>query len=1448
MGPGITLNCINSGGFNSNPNCKTIAKNQIAINFNTANIGSSSVFVIEITNMINPLFEGGNYDFTFELVRILFLNFKKRNAIDGGGSLISTTLISVPLTIKPPDISEISLNFASSVVWTESELSINLKSSYEIISGSKILLEIPVAYVDSGTSVNFIQTNSPSCTAITGIGSSLSCSFSTSTRIVKISGGFSSSVSSGTNIGVKIGNFFTPLSTSSISGFNVWITSSSEKKYMKKLDLSVKVDSPKFVDALNIVQPERAVGKSGSFILYLTLSAFATTDFWVEAVFPSNSGMDLTNTKFIGFAEKEGSTSSTVRGGGIGGLSLTNPDNVIILSNVKNRDWAEDTEITINIYDGNDNIAQKTQPKTLSFLPATIEKSTILANPTSLGSDTTITIDWELITKYFPSTEVKITIPNEFQKFPDNLECKNGDTLVGCTIDGDNISVTGFFLGIIDAGSKSSIKISGLRLPYCAANSKFDFKIDTSSGFPINTGSIIFKNEDFSKDTLTFNQITQSSLVSGKSNTFSISFSHNSVIKSGSKIFLTLNSEITWLESSTCSITAGLASGASCTHESGVLIISDGFTSDRSHGGINIVIQIANIGNPRGLGTYNIVGRIETGIGSICEYASGETSISITEVESMNCNITPAVNNRNIYTTYRIEVNPIHASWVNTDYIEVKFPENANTFFSETLKCTAISPNLISVTCTSEEKNTIKILTNVQQSAYSSNKKLEFDIDFIQNPDSEGVETGYEVFIVTQSGGVFLQDKSIDVIFAGHITPNTTDGKFFSEKKGDDNYLTVNIKVDAYIPSGGQFELEFVDPKKFEILGNETIKSSTPSFEIVQDSTASPESSVTEEVEGGSGSGRLLIDKANRKIRLKSTSVIQPNTDISFELNMRNPLSNTVAGPDLLIKLFINEKMVFEKTGFSSQYNFTCDPLCADCEKYYYHCTSCISGKVLDGSSCGDPKKETLIGKSIPFLFSFIALIMFLSVWLIGKYWRNRNFSGNYYYSGLKVLYLPALVGITIFFAINKDPFIYTILMIVMILIHIALSWVSARSFNTIYKSRKFTGCSIQGIPAAGKPSPLFFKSAKDFMFHKLGEAISKSDENYAVVGPKKEKEKLFKIVSSQIFLIFFHNQVTRMFFSSVSKGKSKEERKLPVTDRALFWTWDQDSFESLQNSYAKHRNYYLIFQFIVIMVLVFSCLGIGKTESYYYLFKFDLGLLTLIDILIYTYASNELLPKKKKNDNNKVIAKTKVTPAQAKTNEKKEESVKILKNIEEEEKILVKGKEFRTLENKLEKDNEIVVKKEDEDKEEIFPEIESIDEENSEKKEVEAPIRNVNRQYSVARSHAINSDPFMANMVIGTTKNNDTKNSTTTVAQKVNNIGKEKEYFKGSDGKDYKFTESGELIDKKGVKVSEEKKDAILDGVDLTGVKNIAKGSEVGDSRLPSLSNTQMQFSKFFH
>ena len=139
-----------------------------------------------------------------------------------------------------------------------------------------------------------------------------------------------------------------------------------------------------------------------------------------------------------------------------------------------------------------------------------------------------------------------------------------------------------------------------------------------------------------------------------------------------------------------------------------------------------------------------------------------------------------------------------------------------------------------------------------------------------------------------------------------------------------------------------------------------------------------------------------------------------------------------------------------------------------------------------------DPTKETLVGKSLPFLFTLIAIAVFLIVWIFGKCIRNRNFSGNFYYGCLRFIYFAAIIGTTVHLYINNDPKLYSYLFIGILFLHLMLSWMSGRSFKAIYKNREFGGCRIEGVPRAGKPSPLFFVSAKEAIAFKLAEALSK--------------------------------------------------------------------------------------------------------------------------------------------------------------------------------------------------------------------------------------------------------------------------------------------------------------------------------------------------------------------
>lgn len=1320
--------------------------------------------------------------------------------------MVSTSVHMTSLTINPPDVTEVTFSHSETVVWTKGQLTINFKSSYDIVQDSVIELEVPVAYsASSTTNAYFIESasNDPGCIFGTSV---ISCTFDSTTGLLKVSGAFPANVASGTSLTLKVDNVFTPRSTTPFAGFNLYITNFSGRKYLKKLDMSIQATSAKIVDALNIVHSGKEVGKKGTLIIYLTVSAFVDPDFWIEAKVDSNSGLDLSEAYFLGFDEKNPATALTVQGGWNGldtsnSYKLQNYDNTIILKDFKNRDWVQDSQIIFNIYDVNNNIAQKSELKTLTFVPANIGTLTLGATPSILGAPTTLSFKWAAVNQYVSAYKLYLTTPAHVLK--ETVDCKNGENGATCDVTDDLVTISAFFTGTVAPGTESDLRVSGLRMPYCSSDSLFSLEIKTSQDgqeYGINSASIILPSSDLIKDTMTFTNTASTSGVSAESTIVTLNIGHTAILKAASKIKLTLDPEISWLSGSSCAVVSGLDSAATCTHSSGLLTIENGLSTERTHGGVDIQVQLASIGNPRGLGTYPITGIIETSDGAICQYAEGETSIQVTDVGQLDATLTPAINNRNIFTTYTISFQPDSAAWYNTDYVEVVLPSGANMAISESPNCVKKSPNLISVSCEKTSDTTIRVNTNINAATYATDRNIEFDIQYIQNADSQSTVSGFQVIIKTQSGGPYLVSQNLNAIFAGFVQPELTDAVFSSDKKGDDSYVTVNIKADVFIPAGGEFELEFVDPNKFILSGEETLKSSTPSMQI-KGSAAATEGT-------NSNPARLLIDTANRKIRVVSNADINPNTDVSFEINMKGPLSNTVAGPDLAIRLFLNDRMVFENDGFSQQYSFICDPLCLDCERFFYHCTSCVEGKVLKAdNSCGDPERETLIGTSAPFLFTFSAVFLFVAIWINGKYRRNRNFSGNFYYSSLKILYPIALLFTTLFFAINKDPSIYSIVMLVMFLIHIGLSWHSARSWKTVLKDRKFGGCALEGPPAAGKPDPMFFTSANDFIFHKLGQAMSTKKEDSPAyikkVGEEKEKKKLFKIYSHQAFVIFFSNQVTRIFFSSTSKGKSKEEKRSPVTDRAVFWTWDQETFRALQRSYSKHRNYYLFFQFLVVVVLIFSCLGIGQTEVYIYLFKFDLGLVTLIDIIAYTYAYNELHPRKKKKGKKQVgKSKSKGNKVQPATiPENREESIKIIKNA---------GRD---------KDESNEVSREKSKLEDIFKEIEDKDSNDGGDSGDQDPT-NAKKVVSVARSNAMNSDSFMSNLVIGTTKNIDAINGSEDAINKRDKL-------------ESALSDSGGLLKKRTNILSKNEDEASLGFADL--------GSEAGDS-LPDIGEDSNQ------
>lgn len=139
------------------------------------------------------------------------------------------------------------------------------------------------------------------------------------------------------------------------------------------------------------------------------------------------------------------------------------------------------------------------------------------------------------------------------------------------------------------------------------------------------------------------------------------------------------------------------------------------------------------------MGPYSIPVNIKT-TAPVCQYATGNANYIVTIADNIASTITPQETNRNLFTTYRISLNPNHLTWYVGDVITVVFPptvpggSTAHTIPSATLSCLGVSANINSISCAVSATNPgteIDVAVAINQAAYTSSRIIEFDIQYI---------------------------------------------------------------------------------------------------------------------------------------------------------------------------------------------------------------------------------------------------------------------------------------------------------------------------------------------------------------------------------------------------------------------------------------------------------------------------------------------------------------------------------------------------------------------------------------------------------------------------------------------------------------------------------------------------------------------------------------------
>jgi hypothetical protein len=454
--------------------------------------------------------------------------------------------------------------------------------------------------------------------------------------------------------------------------------------------------------------------------------------------------------------------------------------------------------------------------------------------------------------------------------------------------------------------------VGGITLPLC--DKAYNFKLQVKSAtFDVESGTGVIPLGTFKAEDLLFtNTLLSSTTKTGEINRIEIDFSHSSIIRKDSVLYIKLNDKISYLSSSTCTV-SGAEPTSSCALSAiaGTLRVSRAFESSQRPPGSPIKIILQGVENPKAVGSYSIditVASIED-----CVYMKGTTSLTIDLVTTMlQAAFTPRSSFLNIFDGYTFSIKPSSTTSIKAgDFFHIQVP--ATMMVSEAVSCTRVTNNLLSVSCSRVSQNILKADFALDSANYALNKEISFSANFVMSPDQTGSSTGVDIFLKESTGGTYQQLKNVVFNFQGVSTSNPSEISFSSDLKGRTSELTLTVKPAHYIEPGSSIVIQYSDK-----------------FDLTESSLVSSSPSVL---------NQPLTNIASRQIKLQVRHAIQPDTSIKFTIFANNPGTDSISISDLSLLVFNPlDKVSFTTFPLTQPKSFKCDPVCLSCSRLHSFC------------------------------------------------------------------------------------------------------------------------------------------------------------------------------------------------------------------------------------------------------------------------------------------------------------------------------------------------------------------------------------------------------------------------------------------------------------------------------------------------------------------------------
>jgi hypothetical protein len=689
------------------------------------------------------------------------------------------------------------------------------------------------------------------------------------------------------------------------------------------------------------------------------------------------------------------------------------------------------------------------------------------------------------------------------------------------------------------------ISISGITLPVCDALLSFEVQV-MSSTFFVEKGTATHGPNILQPGPLTLAPPTSTSTSTGQPTDLQLSFNHPYRLKQLSTLEIRLPPTMALQPASLCTLT-GLEPGATCTQVNATTLrVSSGMAgADRPAGGPAIAVSVTGVKNPTTIGSFPIHVDVLSAEG--CKYLTGTSTLTIDTLPAAAlASFQPARPLKNIFSTYTFRFAPSLPVIINPgDYLQVHFPPSMA--LSSTPQCSPLSPNLLAATCTSPAPQRLDIAITHSQPAFNTDQLFVVELRYALNPNVDGNSQPLDMFLKDALGNAYQEKRALVYAYAGSSQISSATAAFESKFKGKEDTTNFSLKLDSYLNRGSIISIKL-----------------SPDFELQTDPSVQS-SSVPMRIDS--------VDRANNLVKLYLDGPLEPNTDLSFKLALRNPVVPTMPSNAVAVSVANPLSIVVASaTPFTSDQFFECHASCLGCGKTYTQCLACKDGYFLQADSSCALSRTSQTARSIGFVFLGIALLMVLLVLIYGLLCKRRNFNFNCLYALLRINLTIGLIILFILSLLSTLPGYYIGVFAATLALHFLLSILTARlTSNMAYHFADHT-LSLKSAPSSPDPRLALLRVAHRCSY-------------------------------------FFSLSVLRYCYSNKAAFKG------------LFWEFSLDKFDKLKR---------ILFVVGIVYILLVLC-PISILSLIYYLssekilYMLELPLLALLDVLIFTGACIEL-------------------------------------------------------------------------------------------------------------------------------------------------------------------------------------------------------------------------------